>query len=123
MNTSDDDFTEARVVRPYTVTGGRTRVGKRLDLPFEALVRRTTAAAHPKVVLEHRRILDLCADHLLSVAELSAQLKLPLGITRVLISDLAGAGLVTIHHTELTKTSTADQLKVLESVLNGISQL
>ncbi len=123
MRADDDDALEARVVRPYTVTGGRTRVGAKMDLPLEALIRATAVPAHPRVVLEHRRILDLCVDRLLSVAELSAQLKVPLGVVRVLIGDLSRAGLVTVHHSQLTSSSTTDQLKVLESVLNGISQL
>lgn len=123
MSTPDDMIVEARAVRPYTVTGGRTGVGKQLDLPLEALVRTTAAEASPRIVLEHRRILDLCEGQLLSVAELSSELQVPLGIARVLINDLAGDGLVTVHHRELTATTAADQLKVLESVLNGIFQL
>ncbi len=119
----DEGRVEERVVRPYTVTGGRTRPGAHLDLPLEALVRATTTPAPAKVVMEHRRILELCADQLLSVAELSAQLQVPLGVARVLISDLAGAGLVTVHHSELAATTTTVQLKILESVLSGISQL
>ncbi len=114
---------EARVVRPYTLTGGRTRAGRQMDLPLEALVGSTRAVVHPGVVLEHRRILDLCADRVVSVAELSATLSLPLGVTRVLIGDLAAAGLVAVHHSDLTATPTPVQLKVLESVLSGISQL
>lgn len=125
MSASDDRAVDARTVRPYTVTGGRTRAGKDLDLSVEALVRSTSATANAKVVLEHRRIFDLCADQLLLVAELAAQLHLPLGVARVLIGDLAGEGLVTVHNSGLTSTTstTTDQLKVLESVLSGISQL
>lgn len=124
MNIAVEGPVDARVVRPYTVTGGRTRAGEDLDLSLEALVRSTDATANPRVVLEHRRILELCADQLLSVAELAARLNLPLGVARVLIGDLAGEGLVTVHNSGLASTpTTTDQLKVLESVLSGISRL
>jgi len=125
MSVNDDGEADARAVRPYTMTGGRTRPGEDMDLSLEALVRSTAATASPTVVLEHRRIFELCAGQLLSVAELAARLNLPLGVARVLIGDLVGDGLVTVHNSALMSTSstTTDQLKVLESVLSGISQL
>lgn len=118
-----DDEADERFVRPYTVTGGRTRAGEHLDLPLEALVRSTHTASSPKVVLEHRRIVELCTERLMSVAELASQLKLPIGVARVLIGDLAADGLVSVHNSALATTTPTDQLKVLESVLSGISQL
>jgi hypothetical protein len=114
---------EARTVRPYTVTGGRTRtVG--LDLPLEALVQSVTPApSTAAVALERRRIVELCTGTIMSVAEVSAHLHLPLGVVRVLIGDLAAAGLVRVHNTGSVLSAPVTHLKVLESVLNGISQL
>ena len=122
MSARDDDRVEARIVRPYTVTGGRTRAGH-VDLPLVALVGSVGDVPPRGGVPEHGRILELCASQLLSVAELSAHLKLPLGVARVLIGDLVSAGLVQVHHRTQATASTTDQLKVLESVLNGIAQL
>jgi hypothetical protein len=120
----DDELVEeARVVRPYTLTRGRTRPG-RDDLPLEALVRGVAAVGEIRDTAERRRILELTADEILSVAELSAHLSLPLGVVRVLVGDLADDGLVLVHSgTPQSQAPAAAQLKVLESVLNGISSL
>ena len=110
-------------VRPYTVTGGRTRPS-RDALPIEALVR---AAGPPNGLLagERRQIVELAGDHYVSIAELSAHLHLPVGVTRVLVGDLRDEQLVTIHG--LTSPdpalNPATTLRVLESVLDGISSL
>jgi len=114
----DDD---ARVVRPYTVTRGR--VASRRDLPLEALVRAVGADASVAESAERRRILELTSERILSVAELSAHLSLPLGVIRVLVGDLADGGLVVVHAGSSEPQSSAAHLKVLESVLDGISAL
>jgi hypothetical protein len=113
---------ESRVVRPYTLTGGRTRP-LRANLALEALVR-GVAPAKPSDTAESRRILELTTSEILSVAELSAHLSLPLGVVRVLVGDLADAGQVVVHTgTPTSQAPASAQLKVLESVLNGISSL
>jgi hypothetical protein len=119
----DELVEESRVVRPYTLTRGRTRPG-RSDLPIEALVRGVAPADGPRDTTERRRILELTASEILSVAELSAHLTLPLGVVRVLVGDLADDGLVVVHTgTSQSQAPASAQLKVLESVLNGISSL
>jgi hypothetical protein len=114
---------ESRVVRPYTLTRGRTRP-ERADLPLEALVRGVVSATGRNETTERRRILELTASQILSVVEISAHLRLPLGVVRVLVGDLADDGLVLVHTgTPTSQAPAAAQLKVLESVLNGISSL
>ena len=114
---------ESRVVRPYTLTRGRTRP-ERADLPLEALVRGVASAGGPNETTERRRILELTATQILSVVEISAHLSLPLGVVRVLVGDLADGGLVLVHTgTPTSQAPASAQLKVLESVLNGISSL
>lgn len=121
----EDEAEETYAVRPYAVTGGRTRTTTNEPLPVEALVQ--SLGGHDQVGLtpERRRILELTRDQYLSVAELSAHIHLPVGIMRVLVSDLADAGNVRIHGAgAITTTSApATSLSVLESVLNGISAL
>ena len=114
---------ESRVVRPYTLTRGRTRP-ERAVLPLEALVRGVAPAGQLNETAERRRILELTSTEILSVVEISAHLRLPLGVVRVLVGDLADDGLVLVHTgTPTSQAPASAQLKVLESVLNGISSL
>jgi hypothetical protein len=119
----DGEDGEPAYVRPYTVTGGRTRPSG-TDLPFEALVEALTGPRSDHSP-ESRRILGLAAGHYLSVAELSAHLHLAVGVVRVLVGDLADEGVVRIHGLTATSSSPAPAatLSVLESVLNGITAL
>jgi len=121
----DESVEDARVVRPYALTRGRTRPG-RADLPLEALVRGvagTSDTSNTAGTLERRRILDLAGAGILSVAEISAHLSLPLGVVRVLVGDLADDGLVLVHSGSPTTANRATHLTVLESVLDGIHSL
>ena len=118
----DEVVEESRTVRPYALTRGRTRAG-RGDLPLEALVRGVAGTTDPTSTPERRRIIELSTASILSVAELSAHLSLPLGVIRVLVGDLADEGLIVIHTGSPTAAPAATNLKVLESVLNGISAL
>ena len=95
---SGDEPDAMRLVRPYTVTGGRTRVADGEPLPMEALVTRNEAGAAHQGALQFERadVIRLCAD-LQSVAEVSARLRLPLGVARVLVGDLHAEGLLDIH--------------------------
>jgi Protein of unknown function (DUF742) len=117
-----DDQTYA--VRPYAVTGGRTRAKTSDPMPVETLIQGLGDHTQVGLTPERRRILELTAEQYLSVAELSAHVKLPVGIMRVLLSDLAESGNVRIHGAgTLTNNAPATSLSVLESVLNGISSL
>jgi DNA-directed RNA polymerase specialized sigma24 family protein len=113
---------ETSVVRPYAVTGGRTRPTSPQALPFEALVQSLRAPVQG-MTPEKRSILDLTAVEFLSIAELSAHVKLPVGVVRVIVSDLADEGKVRIHGVADGQSGIATSLSVLESVLNGISSL
>ncbi|WP_225755551.1 DUF742 domain-containing protein [Actinotalea sp. Marseille-Q4924] len=118
---------EARTVRPYAVTGGRVRAANS-DLPLEALVEVLPGAASSHgLPPEKRAILQHAAHTFVSVAELSALLRLPLGVVRVLVTDLSDAQYIRVHTSTPvsvhTGQSPALSLSVLESVLNGISAL
>jgi len=78
----DDDA--GPLVRPFAVTKGRTRPYHVLEM---VTLVTTTAAATEVPSPEHREILRMCRTPL-SVAEVAASLKLPLGAAKVLISDL-----------------------------------
>ena len=109
-------------VRPYAMTGGRTRA--RTDLPLEALVKTTAhgQSATARLTLERKQIALLCCNPL-SIAEISAHLSLPLGVARVLVGDMAAEGMVTSHHIEATQATDRPSLKLLERVLDGLQAL
>ena len=118
---------EARTVRPYAVTGGRVRAANS-DLPLEALVEVLPGAVSSQgLPPEKRAILQHAAHTFVSVAELSALLRLPLGVVRILVTDLADSQYIRVHTSQPvsvhTGQSPALSLSVLESVLNGISAL
>jgi hypothetical protein len=111
------------LVRPYAMTGGRTR--PRYQLAIEALVHTTADPARLQGQLpEHQRICRLC-DEIKSVAEISALLTIPLGVARIHVADLAEAGLVAIHQPGGGESSADGQpdVTLLERVLSGLRKL
>ncbi len=116
----DDDFV-THAVRPYAITGGRTR-SSRPHLPVEALVQALVRPGAVSTTPERHRIIELTHEQYLSVAELSAHLEVPVGVVRVLLGDLVDEQLVRVHGASPT-TAPATSLSVLESVLDGISAL
>ena len=113
---------QQQLVRPYAMTGGRTR--PRYQLAIEALVTTNTLAGRPSSLLpEHNRICHLCRE-IKSVAEISALLSIPLGVARILVADLAEAGLVSIHQPAAgDETGAPPDVTLLERVLSGLRKL
>jgi len=120
----EDGEPEASAVRPYTVTGGRTRPSSTAVLPFEALVEAIGPVEACRLP-EARHILAATDREYLSIAELSAHLQLPIGVVRVLVGDLLDAGLVAVHGTASSRSdpSRSETLRVLERALDGICAL
>ena len=89
------DGAQRSPVRPYALTGGRTA---RVALPPETVVAAAVPAGSPGAGRspEAARILELCRPWR-SIAELSALLRLPLGVVRVLVEDLVDGGLAHLH--------------------------
>ena len=116
----DQPAADRRRVRPYAMTGGRTKPAY-ADLEIEALVSTTSAGERAsKLTVEQRAIAALCRD-ILSIAEVSARLDLPLGVTRVLVGDMADEGMVLIHRP--TQTGDRPDLALLERVLDGLRSI
>ncbi|WP_016908451.1 DUF742 domain-containing protein [Streptomyces xiaopingdaonensis] len=122
-----------RLVRPYAVTGGRSRPTRNtLDLITVVRVRNVPSppVALPPTELspEQERVVALCRDGGLTVAEIAAQLSLPVSVTKVLVSDLVDGGLVTAQApqppTDLLAPAYAQQTDaLLERVLDGLRNL
>src|SRR5919107_1914136 len=71
--------------------------------------------------VEHRAVAELC-EQTRSVAEVAALLSLPLGVARVVLGDMAGLGVVTVHQTASSAGSAPD-LALMERVLSGLRRL
>ncbi|MER5496244.1 MULTISPECIES: DUF742 domain-containing protein [unclassified Streptomyces] len=115
-------------VRPYSLTGGRTRFGHvllvetfvaALEAPEE---RRELPQGNgsARLMPELRAIVEICR-RMRTVAEISALLKMPLGVVRVLLSDLADQGKIRVYGTG-HGTGQPDRA-LLERVLNGLRRL
>ncbi|MEU1377286.1 DUF742 domain-containing protein [Streptomyces triculaminicus] len=121
-------------VRPYSLTGGRTRFGHVLLVETFVGAPAAPRAAGPgpdapgpgpgglasRVLPEARAILGLCR-RLRSVAEVAALLKMPLGVVRVLIADLADQGRIRVYGSG--HTPGRPDRALLERVLSGLRRL
>jgi hypothetical protein len=84
-------------VRPYVLTGGRTQTRKHPYLHTLVSVDRYDESASARLLPEARRLYERAAVGVQSVAELSAHCEVSLGVTRVLLEDLAAAEMVRIN--------------------------
>ncbi|MFE4681385.1 DUF742 domain-containing protein [Streptomyces sp. NPDC056721] len=109
------DAAAGRLVRPYTVSNGRTQPTTSLDLL--SLVMATGATPLGYLGPEHGEALELCA-HPTSVAEIAAHLKLPAAVTKVLLSDLVDCGAISTKPPTFHDNPTDRSL--LEAVLDGL---
>ena len=107
------------LVRPYAVTGGSTRPA-RYDLDLITLVVAVDPENHLRYVEpEHADVLRVCT-HPASVAEVAAHLDLPLGVAKVLISDLIERNYIMFRS---SWRPVAPDLEMMQKVLNGIRNL
>nr|WP_296774310.1 DUF742 domain-containing protein [Rhodococcus sp. (in: high G+C Gram-positive bacteria)] len=110
------------LVRPYTLTAGRTK--SEVYLPLEAPVHTVSmvAASSWPATDPRAKIIALCGDGP-SVAEISAKLKLPLGVARVLVGDLVTSGILRVSET-LDDDATADERReLIGRTLRGLRAL
>ena len=106
------------VVRPYALTGGLTRPsGQHLDLID--MVRATRSADRSPLSPEQADVLERCQIPV-PLVELAADLNLPTGVVRILVSDLRERGLVMIHRSQSVGLS---DLKILQEVVDGLRRL
>lgn len=117
---------QGRLVRPYTMTGGRT--GRELpSIALEALVVSTPTGQRMKDQFrwEAARIVDLTRRGV-ALVELAARLDVPIGVVRVLVSDLAKRGAVQVTEPRDEPVTQDDGLAyatLLKKVLDGIKSL
>jgi hypothetical protein len=113
------------VVRPYAMTRGRTTSAGQHRLDLIAVVLTESQADDPDADAtlspEHVDIVDLCRDAPQSVAELAAELDLPIGVVRVLIGDLVAGEFV--HVTRPVPPAELPDESILRDVINGLRAL
>ncbi|MFE6833387.1 DUF742 domain-containing protein [Streptomyces sp. NPDC057705] len=109
-------------VRPYSLTGGRTRFTQVLNVEtfVAALDTKVSEPRKPDRTPEMPAIVEVCR-RMRTIAEIAALLKLPLGVVRVLVSDLADQGRIRVYGTG--HGTGRPERALLERVLSGLRRL
>ncbi|MFF2809430.1 DUF742 domain-containing protein [Streptomyces sp. NPDC058000] len=107
--------------RLYTVTGGRSRSADDHTLDLVTLIV-SECDPTPGMQSEHVRILTLCRRPT-AVVELSAELRMPVSVVRILLSDLLDSGQVTARHPRVTATAQLPDADLLKEVLDALHRL
>ncbi|MBF6166983.1 DUF742 domain-containing protein [Streptomyces gardneri] len=111
------------LVRLYTVTRGRTE-GAPYELDMLTLVITASIDIQPRrrTEPEYTRILQISRTAQ-SVAELAAQLDLPLSTTKILVGDLIDEGLLLFRSPDPAPESAAQNTQLLRAILKGIQAI
>ena len=110
------------VVRPYAVTKGRTMPSAEAYVGLIDMVIAEGRAQPPdgaRLNHEHRRLLDMCR-HPSTAVDLASEAGLPVGVVRVLLSDLAQWGVIRIARSPRGRVT--DE-RLLKDVLDGLQAL
>ena len=103
----------AGLIRPFIITGGRTAT-TRPELRWESLVE-TTGTPLPEPTSEQRAILDEALEPV-SIAELSARLRLPMAVVAIVVEDLLDADAVRVHQTDPVEIELSALTRMIERV-------
>lgn len=120
MSGGDSWYDEAAgpLVRPYTITSGRTPADSaRLDVSTQVMTLRSEQEP-TGLGPEHMAIVQMCRKPV-SIAEIAVYVKVPLGVVRVLCGDLIERGLV-ITRSPTSHPAQAPDLETLQAVLDGL---
>jgi Protein of unknown function (DUF742) len=110
------------VVRPYAVTKGRTVPAAGTSVGLIDVVVTVSGAQPPAGVRlgpEHRQILAQCSRPI-TVVDLASDIDLPVGVVRVLLSDLSQHGIIRIL---ATPRGPVTNERLLRDVLDGLHAL
>jgi Protein of unknown function (DUF742) len=116
------------VVRPYALTGGRTDPVGDTVLDLIAVIAASGPTPGPaelaKLSPEHRKLLDLCqAPVTVADAAVAADIALPLGVVRVLLSDLIQQDKIAVLPRRPVRPQAGADLDLLKEVLDGLRSL
>jgi len=109
-------------VRPYILTGGRTSTRQPLLLHTLVSVRDYDSHVASSLPPEARAVYEY-ARQTCSVAELSAVCGLSLGVTRVVVDDLASRDRIVVHPESYGASGPRTDLTLLERLRTGLGKL
>jgi hypothetical protein len=107
-------------VRPYALTRGRTKpTGDVADVVSMVYALRRATPDPSELEPEHLAVLRQCGEAR-SVADLASALDLPLGVIRILVSDLRDRGLVRVDRPRPERLA---DIRLLREVADGLRRL
>jgi len=117
---ADEDHTGQHAVRAYAMTGGRSQAASVLE--FETMLSATAGGREALTALKFERadILRLCREDALSVAELAAKLRVPIGVVRVVAADLVSEGMLESFQ---PSANVADDVLLITRLIAGVRSL
>ena len=120
QTTEPDHSASAQAVRAYAMTGGRAHAS--VVLEFETMLQGTAGGREALTALKFERaeILRLCQTDPLSVAELSAQMHVPIGVVRVVAADLVSEGMLESFQ---PSANVADDVLLITRLIAGVRSL
>ena len=129
---ADDEVEQSQLVRPYTLTRGRTWHAE--SDAFDVIAQISAAEEgqgpdddYPAVDAEdaqdpeQQAILELVRRRPLSVAEVAAETDLPLGVVRILLGDLLDAELISVSRP--VPAAQLPDVGILREVIQGLRAL
>jgi hypothetical protein len=102
-------------LRPFVLTSGRVVPVEDIGLDTQVTARVDESATYG-LPRELQAIVALCAEPM-SVAEISAKLRMHLGVTKILVADLRAAGYLDVHVLDLSSPHDPDTiLRVIDGL-------
>ncbi|MEV7283215.1 DUF742 domain-containing protein [Streptomyces sp. NPDC093252] len=122
---ADADDAEESLVRPYTITQGRT-ASVRDDLTLITVIATVAGPGDPQtdrgLQPEHRLILRQCRTPV-ALAEVSALLRQPIAVTKILVADLLGLGRVVVRPPLTVVRGEEPDMILLQAVKDALLRL
>lgn len=115
------DSAAGPLVRLYALTRGRAKPASQIFDLISLVTAQTLPEHEPGLSPEQAALLELCRRGPQSVAELAAGCDLPLGVARVILSDLLEFGHIHVRR-PLAPNSLLDE-NIFQEVINGLRAL
>lgn len=106
---------DEQFVRPFILTAGRTTPVIE-GLRIETLVQAPPSALAAPLQFEQHTVVQLCQQPR-SIAEIGTALKVPVGVAKVIVSDLAAAGFVSVRENHELSNAAIERIRDLVRAL------